>query len=471
MKDTKRCICLFSYYDQLAIGETLENMAEDGWMLQKPGSFLWTYKRCAPQKLRFCVTYFPEASDFDPGPTDSELTKIDYCREDGWELVARWGVMQIFCSKNPDVVPIETEPVTQVENIRRSMKKSVFFPQALVCVILLWNLFLRFSQYKRDPAGELSSPYSLYSALMFVLLLLACLYEIAFYFFWSRKARAAAQNSGVFLPIRSKPAASLGLAAVSVLLLLLCCRALESTLGSAMLWLCAVPLIIAAGNLLKSLLKKRGVPRNVNRVLSVCFVVLLQGILLGSMTAAILRGDVHFSSGKNAVGTYEFYGRTRDIYNDPLPLEIEELTASDALGRTQWSKEAEHQETFLLSRSEYRQYAVPTGENDRVAERELAYTIIEVKQNVLYPFIKNAVLNARQDEVYGDGVFTDHYEPVDAAVWHAEEAYQLHWSDSVLDTYLICRQNRIVEIKFFWEPTPEQIALMAERLGGNLITG
>lgn len=465
MKDTKRCFCLFSYYDQQAIGETLERMAENGWMLEKPGSFLWTYRRCEPKKLRFCVTFFPEASDFDPGPTDGELTKIDYCREDGWELAARWGVMQIFYSEDPDAVPIETEPVTQVENICRSMKKNVLFPQALICVILLWNLFLRVSQWKRDPAGELSSPYSLYAALMFAVLLLACLYEIAFYFFWSRKARAAARNSGVFLPIRSRPAASSILVALSVLLFLLACRALEGTLGSMALWLCAVPLIIAAGNLLKSFLKKWGVPRNLNRIISVCSVFLLTFLLLGSITAAILRGELRPDNGKTVVGTYELYGRTRYIYDDPLLLEIEELADPGTLHGTQWSKEAEHQETFLLSRSEYRQYAVPGEGNDRAAEFELSYTVIEVKQNFLYSFIKNAVLNARQDEVYDGGVFTDHYEPVDASVWHADEAYQLHWSESVLNTYLICRQNRIVEVKFYWEPTAEQIALAAERLG------
>ena len=47
MKDTKRRVCLFSYYDQQAIGETLENMAEKGWMLEKPGALLWTYRRCS----------------------------------------------------------------------------------------------------------------------------------------------------------------------------------------------------------------------------------------------------------------------------------------------------------------------------------------------------------------------------------------------------------------------------------------
>lgn len=62
-------------------------------------------------------------------------------------------------------------------------------------------------------------------------------------------------------------------------------------------------------------------------------------------------------------------------------------------------------------------------------------------------------------------MFVDHFEPVDPALWGAEEAYQLHWSDSILDTYLVCWDNRIVEITFYWQPTQEQIETAAERLG------
>ena len=76
MKNVKRRIRNFSFYDQQAIQKTLEDMAEQGWFLEKTGSFLWTYKRIEPKKLRFSVTYFPAASDFDPGPTDSELTRL-----------------------------------------------------------------------------------------------------------------------------------------------------------------------------------------------------------------------------------------------------------------------------------------------------------------------------------------------------------------------------------------------------------
>lgn len=460
MKEMKRCFCNFSFYDQQAIQEKLEEMAESGWMLEKTG-FMWTYKRIEPKKLRFSVTYFPNASDFDPSPTEGELTKIDFCRQDGWNLVTTWGVMQIFCNEDLDAVPIETEPVMQIENICRSMKKNVLLPQAVLSGMLLWNVVIRLSQWRRDPVGELSDPFSIYSVLMFSILTLACLYEIGFYFCWSRKAKAAAQNDGVFLPVRSKPIASWILMAVSALLLILSYTALRGPLGFVILWLCMVPFIIVIGNLLKNMLKKRGVSRNVNRIVSVCAVVLLTFLMLGLMTAAIIQGRMRFDSGKNVVDTYELYGRTREIYNDPLPLEIEELADVNAW----WSKEADHQETLLLSSTEYCQYAVPTDGNDNVDERKIEYTVTEVKQDFLYDFIKRAVLNSRQDEIHDEFVFTDHYEPIDASVWNADDAYQLHWSESVLNTYLIFWGNHIVEIKFYWEPTPEQIAITVEKLG------
>lgn len=465
MKEIKRCFCNFSFYDQQAIQEKLEDMAGKGWMLEKTGSFMWTYKRMEPKKLRFSVTYFPNASDFDPGPTDGELTKIDYCRQDGWILVTSWGVMQIFYNENINAVPIETEPVTQVENIRRSMRKNVLLPQSVLCVMLLWNVFLRLSYWKRDPIGELSDPMSLYVVFMYGGFALACLYEIGFYFFWSRRAKAAAQNDGVFLPIQSRPVVSWILTAFSALLVILVFSTLKGPLGFAMLWLCAVPLIGVIGNLIKKYLKNRGASRNVNRIVSVGSVLVLTFLFLGLITASIIRGDLHFSDSKTVVGTYELYGRTREIYNDPLPLSIEELADVNA----QWSKEADHQETFLLSNTEYRQYAVPIDGNDRPDERNLEYTITEVKWDFLFDFTKQAVLDSRQDEIHGDYVFTDHYEPIDASIWNADDAYQLHWSDSVMDTYLIFWKNRIVEIKFYWEPTPEQITVAAEKLGESLI--
>ncbi len=459
MKNVKRCFCRFSFYDQQAIQETLENMAENGWMLQKAGKIIWTYQKIKPEKLRFSVTCFPSASDFDSVPTDDELAKIDYCHQDGWVWVTNWGTMQIFYNENLDAVPIETEPVTQIENIRRSMKKDVLFPQTFMCATLLLYLASKITQIKNRPVDELSDPFTFYSFFMFGALIFASLYEIVFYFYWSKKATRIAQSDGVFLPIKSKPTASYILTAFSFLFLLLACNALDGALRFVLLWPCALlPLIILAGNIIKAYLKKRKVSRNFNRIVSMGSVLLLMLIFWGILTTSIISGDLRFHN-KKAVGTYELHGETWEIYNDPLPLEIEELADVSA----QWSKEASHNETILLSRARYRQYAIPVDENYAIDERELRYTIAEVKCNFLYDFIMQSVLNSRQDEIYDGSVFTDHYEPVDASVWNADDAYQLHFSNSVLDTYLVCWGNRIVEISFSWEPTSEQISIAADK--------
>ena len=152
-------------------------------------------------------------------------------------------------------------------------------------------------------------------------------------------------------------------------------------------------------------------------------------------------------------------GWTFEIYDEPMPLYVEDLME---IGDSTWSRERnKHNETFLLSRSEYRQDHVQGGPEGL---RDLSYTIVDIKQPFLYDTIKQAMLNERQDEVHGDDIFIDHYEPIDATIWESDAAYQLHWSDSILDTYLICWDNRIVEIKFYWDPTPEQIEIVVEKL-------
>ena len=52
--------------------------------------------------------------------------------------------------------------------------------------------------------------------------------------------------------------------------------------------------------------------------------------------------------------------------------------------------------------------------------------------------------------------------------WEANEVYQLAYQDSgTLNSYLLCYDDRIIEIRFDWEPTVEQMAIVAEKLSGN----
>ena len=108
MRRTRRALVNFSFYDQRAIEKTLEEMAAKGWMVRKVGNLFWTYEEMEPQRLRFAVTYFPGASEFDPRPSEKQLDKEAFCAQDGWQLVLRWDAMQIFCTHREDAVPIDT---------------------------------------------------------------------------------------------------------------------------------------------------------------------------------------------------------------------------------------------------------------------------------------------------------------------------------------------------------------------------
>ena len=96
----------------------------------------------------------------------------------------------------------------------------------------------------------------------------------------------------------------------------------------------------------------------------------------------------------------------------------------------------------------------------------LRYTVTDVKLPFLYDLVMQSLLEAHQDEEIDGYVFADHYEPTDAAPWGAQAAYQVYRDDGPRDTYLICWESRMVEITFYWTPTPEQIRTAAELLGG-----
>ncbi len=96
------------------------------------------------------------------------------------------------------------------------------------------------------------------------------------------------------------------------------------------------------------------------------------------------------------------------------------------------------------------------------------YTITEVRLQFFFDISKNSLLNESNDEVIdGEVVFVEHYEQVDASPWRANEAYRLYWSGGYIDRYLLCYENRIIEITFSWEPTLEQMAIVADKLSGE----
>ncbi len=454
MKTTKRTLANFSFFDQQEIEKNLEKMAAKGWMVCKAGNLFWTYKKIEPQKLRFAVTYFPGASELDPAPSEKQLAKEEFCAYDGWQLVLRWDAMQIFCTDREDAVPIETDPIPHVANIHQTMKKMLT-GQFVNIAMLIWFLFMQLSQFWRDPVEYLSGTNHLFILVMWVLLLVGDIFQLYSYFRWQKRAKKAAED-GIFYPMHTNKIGGWGLAIVATILLLL------SFAGNSSKWLLMVCMFVLfavayfLGRWMMGWMKKKGFSRRVNLIASTICIVIVSfvgviGIIFGGISGLIPMND------RKPIDTYEWDGRTFDIYDDSIPLEVEDMVNVTA----RWSKEADQQESILLSYGKYRQDILFT---ENVGNYEIKYEIVDVKIPALYNFIKGRLVNTRQDEVHGDVIFTDHFEPIDPTLWNAQEVYQLHWSDSILDTYLVCWENRIVEITFFWEPTNEEIVIASEKL-------
>lgn len=124
MRKTKTRLELFSFYDYCGIAAHLEEQVRKGWMLVKIGSMGWKYQKTSPREVKFAVTYCSEASAYDPGPSEEQLTLQEYCAQAGWQLAASNAQMQIFWHEDPNATPLETDAVWQVENIHASAKKQ-----------------------------------------------------------------------------------------------------------------------------------------------------------------------------------------------------------------------------------------------------------------------------------------------------------------------------------------------------------
>ena len=149
---------------------------------------------------------------------------------------------------------------------------------------------------------------------------------------------------------------------------------------------------------------------------------------------------------------------------DELPLTVEDLLDIKYSG---YIRERRSDESLLMGQFVMRQH--PRFDAEHFSEMpDLEYTITEIRLPFLYDFCKKTLLNERKDEIEGGQVmFADHYELVDASIWQADEAYRLYWSQGYLEHYLLCYDERIIEITFSWEPAPEQMAIVADRLSNK----
>ena len=440
----------FAFYDRERIQKYLEAMAQKGWILDKTGATFWRYRKETPRRIHVSILYVADGSTYNPAPTAGEELLEDLSTDHGWQLLGRWGQMQIFYSEEENPQPLETDPVSQVEAIHRSMKKSGIPTARWQIVNGLILLGMMLFQLFTFPVDYLSQGFWIWLVPDAVLMTLMGVTSLVSWNLWYRKATDIAQE-GRYISVWNARWINLILGGAIWILLVLMILSYNGKYG--FFALCLVPVIAAVFFVkwLTKAMKESGVKGKTNFRVGIGASVVMSLVVIALVSFIGIKYHLTFNS--KPVGTYTIYGIELDVFADEIPLRVEDLTNTK---QKEWSTEDHTQKSFLIANHQYRQWALTQEDVP-----ELTYQVIDIKLPSVYALCKNDLLDSRKDTVKnGEVLFVNHYEPIDPTLWGAKEAYQELWDNKLSSQYIICYEDKIVQLNPNWNLTADQITIV-----------
>lgn len=446
----------YGFSDTDGTAAYLEKLHEKGWHLEGTAFGGWHFRRGEGEKVRYAVTYFPEASVYDAKPTDGQMVYADYCAQAGWAFVCAYGPIQYFRSTRPDPVPIETDEGEKLRAIHRTVLKSqgpVWCWMSIATALMVWALLAAFS---RRPLELAASSAMLSTSLLVGSFLLYLLWEIGDYLLWYVRSRLSVARGGKCAAGGGRLRACGTWILTTVMLLLLACSIFLSEKRWVLLVRLAVYILLMFGcyRLLLAL-KGRGYER--------------EGVRSSYLIAAIIAA-VLFTVGMNIVdGHAEAWGLVRPgrepayvwttpldyqwkVYLDPLPVTLEDLGVSVA-GEDHYSYFAEEDRSLLAAYGSYDQSAWPDADMD--GRPGLYCSVTEIPWNWLREW-------CWKEQIHYYKNFS--LEVADDPRWGAVEVRRSR--RDTMDRYMLLYGDRIVLVfASNIELTDGQVDILAQRLG------
>lgn len=204
MLNNKYILNNFTPLDGDYLARTLEKQARKGWILSEYGTMLLHFRKTEPQELHYAVTFFPEATEYDPHMSEGQEAYIDMCAQQGWTLIATKGPMQIFQSDRSNPIPIETDEAYKLQAIHGAIKKSYLLGRVLLLISMALQLMTQWQNFRFNAFSMVSSNTNL--ALITAILLLTgyLLFETGWYFIWYYGSKRAITEANPCLPTLSR---------------------------------------------------------------------------------------------------------------------------------------------------------------------------------------------------------------------------------------------------------------------------
>lgn len=460
MRQTKRVITQFCFYDRTGIQKMLEKQAQKGWMLESIGQLGWKYRRIEPKNVRFAVTYYANASMFDPEPTVGEALYQEFVEYSGWHFVASNAQMQIFCTEDENPVPIETDPMVELQNIHRAVKKSFLPGYVLMLLCALLNLVLMAWRLYENFTGTLANNANLFTMFCWITLAVMEIREIGSYYLWRSRALKAARLDGSFVETKNRNNAmwiilTVMLGAYILMLTSMSIRMVTVALISMGMMAVSVILIL----LFTKWMKKNGFSKADNRAYTILATIFVS-MAVTFLSSVIVMTVMDQLPENHVKDTYEFNGITVTRYGDDVPLTVAELTGEDMNDYSIYKTVNSSILIDQLVANQYREFGTGDG-------RGLRYVVVDVKCEPLFDACLREYLamyhNQKMTDIFGNEFYGEFY-PIDPDPWGADRVWQLHRLEAETE-YLLVYGSRIVNFDFSEEPTPEQMAIVANLLG------
>lgn len=377
----KRELVNFLLFDYEGVEAHLEKMAAKGWILDTVGQNVWKYRKAEPAKLKYAVTYAPDASMFDPEPTENQQTLADFCARAGWVKVGDWSQAQIFVNENENPVPTETDEEIRLEVIRKAMHKS-FIPANVVLVLMVvFNTWRSTAQFLSNPIEYLTNYWMLMTHVFAVVALVLVSANLIGYFIWMKKSRSRIEQGGsCYSPRIVRQLNKWSLIAAITYFVLFLLATMSAGESFAVKYMAAYAIgfvaLVSMLNFTRNALKKRGVSKGANIAVFV-IVDIIFAFAMVSAVMAFAMSDI-FSTDMSEADPYEpevhstfiavhTEGRQpgTEVYYDISEIKAERLLQwcfekkIDELGKYDfWVAKEEPDENIWGVEKSYRQYTI-----------------------------------------------------------------------------------------------------------------
>lgn len=445
MKETKRRMEFFSLYDHTNIEKHLEKMALKGWLIEDIGSYFWKYQKIEPKKLRFSVVYYPKAVNEGTVVSADRQHFIDMCTSGGWKYIINQGQMHIFCTKDENTPPIETDPEIQIECIHKFAKHEIIYNYcfAATCFLVLFAAFIY--RIWKEPIEAIDNHlYKIWDAPFIVGF---SVYNIINYLSWYKKAKSAAEN-GEFTDTKKLIKIEVLLwapiylfSAVLEFFSFLRLRYILFILG---LILFAVILFYLFKKIRSAVYKSEREDKAKIKIKNIIAVFLVIAYVAAGIFAYIIIPKPYTHVREH---TDEIFVKSYNIYHDDdAPLDI---SAFADIGNKTISREKFVDESVLIKQSSWTIYSIE--EDD---DLYLKYEITDVRFSPIIERCKNEL-------IYNHYIFD--YKKIDCSAEY--EIYRQHDENGEKgNRFVFCDNNRIIEVHFGFELSEKEIIFAAEKL-------